>query len=49
MFSMIAAPSSSLTLGNAAPAPLNGGFWFQWSANATQDPEAKAQLAIRIK
>ena len=46
---LIAAPNSSLTLVNAAPAPLHGGFWFQWSANATKDPEAKAQLAIRIK
>lgn len=45
----IAAPNSSLTLGNAGVASLHGGFGLQWSADAAKDPEGKAKLAIRVK
>ena len=46
---LLASPHSSLTLCNAGPAPLHNGFWFQWSADAAKDPDAKAKLAISIK
>ncbi len=45
----IAAPNSSLTLGNAGATSLHGGFGIQWSADAAKDPDGKAKLAIRIK
>jgi hypothetical protein len=45
----LAAPNSSLTLVDAAPAPLHNGFLIQWSPDAAKDPEGKAKLAIRIK
>jgi hypothetical protein len=45
----LAAPNSSLSLFNAAPAPLHNGFLFQWSADPAKDPDGKAKLAIRIK
>lgn len=46
---LIAGPNSFLTLANAGSAPLHGGFWLQWSGDASKDPGAKAKLAIRIK
>jgi hypothetical protein len=45
----LAAPNSSITLTNAAPAPLHSGFYLQWSADPAKDPDGKAKLAIRIK
>ena len=48
-FEFLAAPNSSLMLGNASPAPLHNGFWFEWSADAAKDPRGAAKLAIRIK
>lgn len=45
----IAAPNSSLTLGNAGATPLHAGFWLQWSVDAAKDPDGNAKLAIRIK
>ena len=44
-----AATNSSLSLLNASPAPLQSGFWFQWTADPAKDPEGKARLAIMIK
>ena len=45
----IAAPNSSMMIANAATAPLNRGFWVQWSADAVKDPDGKTKVAIRIK
>lgn len=46
---LIAAPNSSLIIGNAGAGPLHADLWFQWSADAVKDPAGKAQLAIKIK
>lgn len=46
---LIAAPNSSLVIGNAGANPLHHNLWFQWSADPIKDSAGKAQLAIRIK
>jgi hypothetical protein len=49
-FELLAAPNSSLVLGNAGQtASLYDGFWFEWSADAVKDLDGKAKLAIMIK
>ena len=48
-FEIIAGPNSAMILRNGGTSPLNEGFWLIWSADVTKDPDAKAQLAIRVK
>jgi hypothetical protein len=45
----VAETNSAISLWNAVPAPLAGGFGLIWRADSAKDPEHKARLAIRVK
>jgi hypothetical protein len=46
---LVAAPNSSVIIGNAGVKPLHENLWFQCTADPAKDPAGKAGLAIRIK